>query len=520
MKYLKNNSVKTVSILLIAIILSSCSDFLKEYSQDLVIPKTPTDLDELLVGGVDGYLPSTQVESNNVNLIGSWFNILDDDLNGVIAPNAPMNWLVMSNFYFGYTTWQLEVGRNLKGTGLANDDQVWNDLYHRINAMNMILEQLTKINATTDQDKTIAKRIEGECHFLRAQFYFTLANLYGKAYAPQTAATEPAVPLKLTHYVEHDKNKKVQFERATVAEVYAQVVKDLQQAITALTESPQLRPQYRASKEAAMLLLSRVQLYMQDWDNAYKTATKLLALKNELQNMQLLENGGEFMHESNPEILFSQGSLCIQNSFLGNGGDLCVSNDLYNSFAANDMRKTIFFSKNTITDSIRLNRKYRMNIHRSKVSDAFTLRIGEAYLNAAEAAAMSNKEAEAGKWLAKLHTKRYYLLPTIETGDALITQIREERRRELCFEGHRWFDLRRYAACEKLPFKKEIIRYFSIYDNENRSLYMNTRVYKLLEDDPAYTFQIPKTLMDMEPDQIVNKREKRDFHVLDEKSND
>lgn len=31
------------------------------------------------------------------------------------------------------------------------------------------------------------------------------------------------------------------------------------------------------------------------------------------------------------------------------------------------------------------------------------------------------------------------------SGDALITQIREERRKELCYEGQRWFDLRRYG---------------------------------------------------------------------------
>ena len=49
------------------------------------------------------------------------------------------------------------------------------------------------------------------------------------------------------------------------------------------------------------------------------------------------------------------------------------------------------------------------------------------------------------------------------TGDDLIRLIRDERRRELCFEGHRWFDLRRYAVNERLPYDEPI---HHAYDRE------------------------------------------------------
>ena len=59
------------------------------------------------------------------------------------------------------------------------------------------------------------------------------------------------------------------------------------------------------------------------------------------------------------------------------------------------------------------------------------------------------------------------------SGDALITQIREERRKELCYEGQRWFDLRRYGM-PSIQHKWE------------------GKVYTLTKNDPSYVllFQV------------------------------
>ena len=58
---------------------------------------------------------------------------------------------------------------------------------------------------------------------------------------------------------------------------------------------------------------------------------------------------------------------------------------------------------------------------------------------------------EAEKALTDLRTKRMpaeYATVGINNADELVTFTREERRRELCFENHRWFDLRRYGMPE------------------------------------------------------------------------
>lgn len=83
--------------------------------------------------------------------------------------------------------------------------------------MNVILKEIDDISVSSPSEELDRIRVKGECHFIRASLYFTLVNLYGKAYNKATSATDYGVPLKLTEYVEHDKDKKTQFERTPVA---------------------------------------------------------------------------------------------------------------------------------------------------------------------------------------------------------------------------------------------------------------------------------------------------------------
>ena len=183
-----------------------------------------SDLNEILLG--NGYIPSWEVKYLRNGSIGWQLNILDDDVNTVIAYNAMKGSPEMDGTYYGYTSWQMEVGRNHSGNNLAADNANWDGLYQRINSMNIVLHELGNVSQNTEQDKLDALRVEAECHFLRAQFYFLLVNMYAKAYDPDNAASELGVPLKLTYYVEHDKEKDTQFERTPVAKVYEQIVKD------------------------------------------------------------------------------------------------------------------------------------------------------------------------------------------------------------------------------------------------------------------------------------------------------
>ncbi|MTT60585.1 RagB/SusD family nutrient uptake outer membrane protein, partial [Parabacteroides merdae] len=127
---------------------------------------------------------------------------------------------------------------------------------------------------------------------------------------------------------------------------------------------------------------------------------------------------------------------------------------------------------------------------------ALSFRLGEAYLNLAEAAAHNNDESTALSALKTLLAKRYepdkFVEPTGLTGDALKTFIKNERRKELCFEGQRWFDLRRYG----MP---QIIHRWG------------EQVYTLKQNDPSYTMPIPDAVLiknkKLEQNPLAPKRE-------------
>ena len=130
-------------------------------------------------------------------------------------------------------------------------------------------------------------------------------------------------------------------------------------------------------------------------------------------------------------------------------------------------------------------------------NNAFTqaFRLAEAYLNLAEAAAMDGDETTALKALNDLREKRFTPgAPDVEvsglTGSALVDKIRQERRLELCFEFHRWFDLRRYG----MPSIKHVW-------NDGKG----PVEYVLQEKDPGYTLPIPEVVMNQNRALIQNK---------------
>lgn len=515
---MKNNKIYIV-LALLTVVLTSCGKFLDEYSQDMIVPSKVSDLDEVLLGDV--YIKAAGVTYGMSNASCAFINMLDDDINTTGAQLSDRGnssaWPYLVKPTFGYFAWQQDVRYNYGKTNSQDDKSTWADLYRRINVCNIILSEIEDLAHVTDEDNATYLRVKGETCFLRAQFFLMLANLYGDAYAPSTCSTKLCVPLKLTPYVEYDKEKKTQFVRATVEQVYNQIVTDLKSATDYLKQSPQAETHrlHRASWEAASLLLSRVYLYMQNWSEAENAANAVMNSTNaSLAGLATLGDGVNFLTESNPEILFTQGinhlaPITDDISVYAIGGDHCVTHDLYNMYADNDKRKSCFFAVAS-NDSVRLTTKYERGLKMNPIGDVFTLRLSEAYLNYAEACAMQQgKESQACTALNTLRSNRIdgYTNETY-SGAELARQIRDERRKELCFEGQRWFDLRRYAVNTLYPYSRDIIHVFNVY-NDN-TIYVTTLLYKLPAGDPSYTFSIPKAILEADvepmPDNIRNER--------------
>jgi len=504
--------------------LSACSDFLEDYSQDTAYVRSYEDLDELLLG--DGYMPTgspthiAEIEGLYTNQ-AVWYypyvQLMADEVDynttfsgegGTMSNNDP------GDYFFGYYTWQQQVGISADGTEIRQEDKDWNRIYKHINICNMVLADIDNQDGKNAQGEMEKHRIKGEAYFLRGAYYFTLANLYGKAYNPQTAATDLAVPVKLTEYIEDEL-----FVRNSVAEVYQQAISDLQQA-EQLLEGTTRKSYFRANQTAARLLLSRVYLYMQDWKQAISYAQQVISADdNHLQDLNTMADGQYFLNASLPEIIFTMGTGGLRRTLSGAAQTFGITKDFYAVYDSDDdLRKTYFVKwSDTYNYPEYVKGGTVDDLDRSSLSANFLLRTAEAYLNLAEAAACSGDEQTARQALNTLRAARFSANGAVEaTGSDLITVIRNERARELCLEGHRWFDLRRYAVCSVQPFTKTIRHNFTKMEYglsyvtwSYEWIPIQSRFYELKTDDAAMTLPIPKEVIDFHVGMPNNTRSQR-----------
>ena len=196
--------------------------------------------------------------------------------------------------------------------------------------------------------------------------------------------------------------------------------------------------------------------------------------------------------------------------------DFGISDDLYAQYRPylgnEDLRRSYFME-----DYLGYQRYTKVKPGRTgriDVSDNFLFRTAEAYLNLAEAAACSGDESTARTALNALRLKRMAHIGYISvelSGSELVTFIRDERRRELCLEGHRWFDLRRYMVNEKYPFVKTIRNSYTIFQDDDwgDKEPVETRVFELKENDDAYTLPIPIEVLNFNDGMKDNERAER-----------
>lgn len=311
---------------------------------------------------------------------------------------------------------------------------------------------------------------------------------------------------------------------------------DLKTAEACLAETGEARNIYRADLTAVNLLQSRVHLYMQNWQLAADYADSVLVRQNTLVDLNSRQPYDGFLSEDSEEMIFSMGDNDIPNFFYYEYKSYRVSHELYDAYEEDDLRKTQWWWKrNTFIGSTKLvrgpgmtddgdpeesdyyNRYYNVawGGKKAPVSDKFCFRTAEAYLNKAEASAYLGQEDEARKWLNALRAKRYVSGSSYEvigSGEELVKDIREERRKEFALEGFRWFDLRRYGVCEFYPESKELTHKYTYY--ADKTTMEEAHLFVLKANDPAYTLPIPQEVLDFNTGMPNNERPVREFSVI------
>lgn len=351
-----------------------------------------------------------------------------------------------------YSEW-----RNLPGAHL----NIWQNSYYAINGINNILKVLEQEKPGITVE--FKERIAGQAYFLRALFYHNLMRVY--AYDPTAIvadANRGGVPLLTQPTL---KLEEMQFPaRASIEESYALIYSDLEKAIQLLDGKTVASndPDFYASAGAAQALLSRVALYNGDYDRVITEATNAInvysgkfqsnasyisswrSAKNPESIFELVYLVGDNIgvNESLRATFTSRNSL--NSATFANRGNVVVSDDLFSKYAANDVRKGLIINglgrnngRNEIT-------KFLSRSGTANLDNVPVIRISEIYLNRAEAYARSMMEDEAREDLNMILVRAGLAAADASlTGQALIDEILLQRRLELAFEGHRFFDMKR-----------------------------------------------------------------------------
>ena len=179
---------------------------------------------------------------------------------------------------------------------------VWSAAYTTINSANILIENLNTSKVLSEE---LRKNYIAEAKFLRAFSYFSLVQTYAKPYLQNSGA--PALPLRLKAETSGGNND---FAFSTVAEVYAQILKDLNEAETDLptTYSSALLVASRAHKATAIALKTRVNLTKGDYTSVVAEAKKIVA-----DTLTFQYSSGNLVHklEANIATVFS-------GSYVGN----------------------------------------------------------------------------------------------------------------------------------------------------------------------------------------------------------
>jgi len=321
---------------------------------------------------------------------------------------------------------------------------VWSTSYRLINEANIIIAGAE----ATQTSQSHRDRLRGEALFLRGLAYHELLRVYG--YEPNhplistwdqgvIIRTEPTLGLSGADLR----------PRRTVLEGYEQAESDYLEAINLLGGNDR-GSVYFADVAAAHAGIARLYLYWERWEDALNHAELAVSnAKGSLVDFSSYENIFDIL--PNPESIFE---LSFDNTH-GSGGslnavttpppgwfDALPSAELLELYEEDDLRNNLF---DVHTDGYPFILKYTGTVGQN-TDHIPVFRVSEMILIQAEAHYELNDEANAIAALELLRENRGLgAYETAPSGNSLLDEIYDERRRELAFEGHRWYDLKRRA---------------------------------------------------------------------------
>ncbi len=321
---------------------------------------------------------------------------------------------------------------------------IWKDSYKGIQRANVVIHRIEDINYA---DPQLQKSRLGEMLFIRALYYFNLVRIYGD------------VPL-VTDEVANPQEYFGQ-SRTPKEEVYAQIVEDLALAAELLLPRSEAN-KMRVVKTAAEALLGKVYLTLGDYQSAKSHFETVV--NSQVHEIVPVDNVFSIDNELNKEIIFavqftsgvngnSEGTDAyrmfnptgrVEGNMTGTKGHGVLKPDFYELYQDNDLRKGVYVG--VLESGIAYNNKIAIptTVVGDSESDWVVLRYADVLLMLAEIENEQGNSAMAIDYLNEIRTRAGIGPYQGSTEPSTVfDHIDLQRRLELVWEGHRWFDIKR-----------------------------------------------------------------------------
>jgi hypothetical protein len=336
---------------------------------------------------------------------------------------------------------------------------VWANLYQVIDRANRALEFGANVSTANTAEETLKAQLRGEMLAIRALAHLELLRNFSET--PDYQADRKGVVLQV-NYVKAPGTYRP--SRNTQGEVMAQINKDLAEARNLIPAS--FTTISRITRNAVIGGQAKAALWSREWQTVVDRSSEVIASQpiTPRSSYTFLWTTKTLAENQSTEVIwklnvqqanlgFAVGSLWQD---VGSGSvQATPAQKLLNTFdQANDIRWTAFF---TLVGTRRLISKYGVVIGTNGENfqyDIKMMRTSDLLLARAEAYAELNQLANANTDLATLRTARITGYTHVALADkaGLIAAIITERYKELCFEGQRYYDLKR----RRLPIERDL----------------------------------------------------------------
>ena len=409
------------------------------------------------------------------------------------------------------------------GTNFSSN-AIWQSPYIVIGRANRIIKAADSELADKDDAAKEIADYKNQAKVLRALALFDLTRIYGKPYTVDQGASL-GVPFS-EEVIEPSDVATTHLARLTVAENYAQVEKDLTEAISSGALSKNQTQGY-VNLWVAKGILSRVYLTMGEWKKAFDVCEDIInnapytlwtmneyadawdknniAHTNEMMFEIKINDTNDWTDRVGIAFLYSE-----DNDDQVGYSDVVATKSFVDMLASDpeDVRNNVFYAsvpttptKNNPTGATDDTETYGTNkVWLNKMpaqngdprySNVPLMRLSEIYLTAAECAFNLNDKASAVKYLnAIIENRTSDASKVVTASDITLDRIYIERRKELVGEGHRYFDCLRRG--------EKIVRYTSAEDQGWHEV-LNKDAQSFTRDDYKAISAIPQSEINANP---------------------